>query len=84
MAHHWNYGVAFLRGTEGFGKLSRAPTPRTFCGGRDFSEDLLIVVECVDAAHRVPARVDRRWPFTIERVDARVYANEKDARSRGR
>ena len=68
-------GATVLRGIEGFGKSSRLHTAHIL----RLSEDLPIVIECVDA----PDKIESVLPtlddmiedglITIERVDVRVY-----------
>lgn len=73
-------GATVLRGIEGFGKSSRLHTAHIL----RLSEDLPIVIECVDT----PAKIEAVIPtldemigdglVTLERVDVRVYrANQQ-------
>ena len=68
-------GATVLRGVEGFGASSRIHTSRVL----RLSEDLPIVIECVDRA----SRIEQVLPYldemitegmvTIEAADVRVY-----------
>ena len=68
-------GVTVLRGIEGFGKSSRLHTAHIL----RLSEDLPIVIECVDTADRIEAILPTLDTMigdglvTLERVDVRVY-----------
>jgi hypothetical protein len=68
-------GVTVLRGIEGFGKSSRLHTAHIL----RLSEDLPIVIECVDTADRIEAILPTLDAMigdglvTLERVDVRVY-----------
>ena len=68
-------GATVLRGIEGFGKSSTLHTAHIL----RLSEDLPIVIECVDTADRIeavlPALDDMIGDglVTVERVDVRVY-----------
>lgn len=68
-------GATVLRGIEGFGKSSTLHTAHIL----RLSEDLPIVIECVDTADRIeavlPALDDMIGDglVTLERVDVRVY-----------
>jgi hypothetical protein len=68
-------GATVLRGIEGFGKSSTLHTAHIL----RLSEDLPIVIECVDTADRIeavlPALDDMIGDglVTMERVDVRVY-----------
>jgi hypothetical protein len=68
-------GVTVLRGIEGFGKSSRLHTAHIL----RLSEDLPIVIECVDTAERIEAILPTLDAMigdglvTLERVDVRVY-----------
>jgi uncharacterized protein len=68
-------GVTVLRGIEGFGKSSRLHTAHIL----RLSEDLPIVIECVDTEERIEAilpeldAVIGDGLVTLERVDVRVY-----------
>jgi len=73
-------GATVLRGIEGFGKSSRLHTAHIL----RLSEDLPIVIECVDADDKIeavlPALDDMIGDglITLERVEVRVYrANGK-------
>jgi hypothetical protein len=72
-------GATVLRGIEGFGKSSRLHAAHIL----RLSEDLPIVIECVDTADKIEAVLPRLDEMigdglvTLERVDVRVYrANE--------
>ena len=68
-------GATVLRGIEGFGKSSRLHTAHIL----RLSEDLPIVIECVDTADRIEAILPTLDAMigdglvTLERVDVRVY-----------
>jgi hypothetical protein len=68
-------GVTVLRGIEGFGKSSRLHTAHIL----RLSEDLPIVIECVDTTDRIEAILPTLDAMigdglvTLERVDVRVY-----------
>jgi uncharacterized protein len=68
-------GATVLRGIEGFGKSSRLHTAHIL----RLSDDLPIVIECVDAAdtiERVLPIIDTMIGdglVTLERVDVRIY-----------
>ena len=68
-------GVTVLRGIEGFGKSSRLHTAHIL----RLSEDLPIVIECVDTAEKIEAILPTLDAMigdglvTLERVDVRVY-----------
>jgi hypothetical protein len=72
-------GATVLRGIEGFGKSSRLHTSHIL----RLSEDLPIVIECVDSAERIEAILPNLDTMigdglvTIERVDVRVYRADK-------
>ena len=72
-------GATVLRGIEGFGKSSRLHTSHIL----RLSEDLPIVIECVDTADRIEAilpvldEMIGDGLVTIERVDFRVYRANK-------
>jgi hypothetical protein len=72
-------GATVLRGIEGFGKSSRLHTSHIL----RLSEDLPIVIECVDTADRIEAilpvldEMIGDGLVTIERVDVRVYRANK-------
>lgn len=68
-------GATVLRGIEGFGKSSRLHTAHIL----RLSEDLPIVIECVDTADKIEAILPTLDAMigdglvTLERVDVRVY-----------
>jgi hypothetical protein len=68
-------GATVLRGIEGFGKSSTLHTSHIL----RLSEDLPIVIECVDTAERIEQILPTLDEMigdgliTIERVDVRVY-----------
>jgi hypothetical protein len=68
-------GATVLRGIEGFGKSSTLHTAHIL----RLSEDLPIVIECVDTADRIEAVLPALDEMigdglvTMERVDVRVY-----------
>lgn len=68
-------GATVLRGIEGFGKSSRLHTAHIL----RLSEDLPIVIECVDTADKVEAilpvldEMIGDGLVTMERVDVRIY-----------
>lgn len=68
-------GATVLRGIEGFGKSSRLHTSHIL----RLSEDLPIVIECVDTAERIEGVLPRLDEMigdglvTVEKVDVRVY-----------
>jgi uncharacterized protein len=68
-------GATVVRGIEGFGKSSRLHTAHIL----RLSEDLPIVIECVDSAEKVEAILPNLDGMigdglvTLERVDVRVY-----------
>ncbi|MGF1617970.1 MAG: DUF190 domain-containing protein [Acidimicrobiia bacterium] len=73
-------GATVLRGIEGFGKSSRLHTAHIL----RLSEDLPIVIECVDTIDKIEAVLPTLDEMigdglvTLERVDVRVYrANQK-------
>ncbi|HLE95421.1 MAG TPA: DUF190 domain-containing protein [Acidimicrobiia bacterium] len=72
-------GATVLRGIEGFGKSSRLHTSHIL----RLSEDLPIVIECVDTGDRIEAilpvldEMIGDGLVTIERVDVRVYRANK-------
>lgn len=73
-------GATVLRGIEGFGKSSRLHTAHIL----RLSDDLPIVIECVDSADRIEAILPTLDAMigdglvTMERVAVRVYrAGEK-------
>lgn len=72
-------GATVLRGIQGFGKSSRLHTAHIL----RLSEDLPIVIECVDTTGNIESVLPRLDEMigdglvTIEKVDVRVYrANE--------
>lgn len=68
-------GATVLRGIEGFGKSSRLHTSHIL----RLSEDLPIVIECVDTKDRIEAALGTLDEMigdglvTLERVEVRVY-----------
>jgi len=73
-------GATVLRGIEGFGKSSRLHTAHIL----RLSEDLPIVIECVDTNDKIEAILPTLDDMigdglvTLERVEVRVYrANQK-------
>ncbi len=68
-------GVTVVRGIEGFGKSSRLHTAHIL----RLSEDLPIIIECVDTADKVEAILPALDGMigdglvTLERVEVRVY-----------
>jgi hypothetical protein len=68
-------GATVLRGIEGFGKSSRLHTAHIL----RLSEDLPIVIECVDTADKIEAILPTLDAMigdglvTLERVEVRVY-----------
>ncbi|HKX75847.1 MAG TPA: DUF190 domain-containing protein [Acidimicrobiia bacterium] len=68
-------GATALRGIEGFGKSSRLHAAHIL----RLSEDLPIVIECVDSREKIDAILPVLDPMigdglvTVERVDVRVY-----------
>ncbi len=68
-------GATVLRGIEGFGKSSRLHTAHIL----RLSEDLPIVIECVDTIDKIEAVLPTLDEMigdglvTLERVDVRVY-----------
>lgn len=73
-------GATVIRGIEGFGKSSRLHAAHIL----RLSEDLPIVIECVDTAERVEAVLPDLDEMigdglvTLERVDVRVYRADGD------
>ena len=71
-------GATVLRGIEGFGKSSRLHTAHIL----RLSEDLPIIIECVDTAEKIEAILPTLDTMigdglvTMERVDVRVYRAE--------
>lgn len=71
-------GATVLRGIEGFGKSSRVHTAHIL----RLSEDLPIVIECVDTGEKIEAILPTLDTMigdglvTMERVDVRVYHAE--------
>ena len=78
-------GATVLRGIEGFGKSSRLHTAHVL----RLSDDLPIIIECVDSANRIeailPALDDMIGDglVTMERVDVRVYRANGDQATSG-
>ncbi|HEX9854676.1 MAG TPA: DUF190 domain-containing protein [Acidimicrobiia bacterium] len=72
-------GATVLRGIEGFGKSSRLHTAHIL----RLSEDLPIVIECVDTAPKIEAILPELEAMigdglvTIERVEVRIYRAER-------
>lgn len=68
-------GATVLRGIEGFGKSSRLHTAHVL----RLSDDLPIVIECVDASAKIEAILPALDAMigdglvTLERVDVRLY-----------
>lgn len=68
-------GATVLRGVEGFGKSSRLHTAHIL----RLSEDLPIVIECVDTTEKIEAVLPRLDEMvgdgmvTLEKVDVRIY-----------
>ncbi len=68
-------GATVLRGIEGFGKSSRLHTAHVL----RLSEDLPIVIECVDTAEKIEGILPKLETMigdglvTMERVEVRVY-----------
>jgi PII-like signaling protein len=68
-------GATVLRGIEGFGKSSRLHTAHVL----RLSEDLPIVIECVDTAEKIEGILPKLDTMigdglvTMERVEVRVY-----------
>lgn len=73
-------GATVLRGIEGFGKSSHLHTANIL----RLSEDLPIVIECVDSAEKIEAILPTLDAMigdglvTMERVDVRVYRANGD------
>lgn len=73
-------GATALRGIEGFGKSSRLHTAHIL----RLSEDLPIVIECVDTTERIEAVLPKLDGMigdglvTLEKVDVRVYRANED------
>lgn len=71
-------GATVLRGIEGFGKSSRLHTAHIL----RLSEDLPIIIECVDTAEKIEAILPTLDTMigdglvTMERIDVRVYRAE--------
>ena len=71
-------GATVLRGIEGFGKSSRLHTAHIL----RLSEDLPIVIECVDTSEKIEAILPTLDAMigdglvTLERVEVRVYRAE--------
>jgi PII-like signaling protein len=72
-------GATALRGIEGFGKSSRLHTAHIL----RLSEDLPIVIECVDTSEKVEAVLPALDAMigdglvTLERVEVRVYRADR-------
>jgi uncharacterized protein len=72
-------GATVLRGIEGFGKSSRLHTAHVL----RLSDDLPIVIECVDASPRIEAVLPALDAMigdglvTLERVEVRLYRARK-------
>jgi hypothetical protein len=72
-------GATVLRGIEGFGKSSRLHTAHVL----RLSDDLPIVIECVDASSRIEAVIPALDAMigdglvTLERVEVRLYRARK-------
>lgn len=68
-------GATVFRGLEGFGASSRLHTAKVL----RLSEDLPIVIECVDTAERIEAVLPRldemisEGLVTVERAEVRIY-----------
>jgi len=80
LRRHGLAGATVLRGIEGFGKSSRLHTAHIL----RLSEDLPIVIECVDTPDKIEAVLPTLDEMigdglvTLERVDVRVYrANQQ-------
>lgn len=75
LRRHELAGATVLRGIEGFGKSSRLHTAHIL----RLSEDLPIVIECVDADDKIEAVLPTLDDMigdgliTLERVEVRVY-----------
>jgi PII-like signaling protein len=75
LRHQGLAGATVLRGIEGFGKSSRLHTAHIL----RLSEDLPVVIECVDTAEKIeavlPALDDMigEGLMTLEKVEVRVY-----------
>jgi len=73
-------GATALRGIEGFGKSSRLHTAHIL----RLSEDLPIVIECVDSYDRIESILPTLDEMigdglvTLERVDVRVYRGDQE------
>lgn len=73
-------GATVLRGIEGFGKSSRLHTAHIL----RLSEDLPIVIECVDTIDNIEAVLPKLTKMigdglvTLERIDVRVYRADGD------
>jgi hypothetical protein len=72
-------GATVLRGIEGFGKSSRLHTAHVL----RLSDDLPIVIECVDASSKIEAILPALDAMigdglvTLERVDVRLYRSRR-------
>ncbi|HSO50705.1 MAG TPA: DUF190 domain-containing protein, partial [Acidimicrobiia bacterium] len=73
-------GATVIRGIEGFGKSSRLHTSHIL----RLSEDLPIVIECVDAAENIESVLPLLDEMigdglvTMEKVEVRVYRADRD------
>jgi hypothetical protein len=73
-------GATVIRGIEGFGKSSRLHTSHIL----RLSEDLPIVIECVDAAENIESVLPLLDEMigdglvTMEKVEVRVYRANRD------
>src|SRR3989304_574502 len=73
-------GATVLRGIEGFGKSSRLHTSHIL----RLSEDLPIVIECVDTVERIEGILPKLDTMigdglvTMERVEVRVYRADRE------
>jgi uncharacterized protein len=80
LRHEGLAGATVLRGIEGFGKSSRLHTAQIL----RLSEDLPIIIECVDADDKIeavlPALEDMIGDglITLERVEVRVYRASRE------
>lgn len=81
LREHGLAGATALRGIEGFGKSSRLHAAHIL----RLSEDLPIVIECVDSAERIESvlpMLDRMMGeglVTIEKVEVRIYRAGEDS-----
>lgn len=73
-------GATVLRGIEGFGASSRIHSARVL----RLSEDLPIVIECVDRAEHIEAvlpeldRMISEGMVTVEKADIRLYRGRRE------